>query len=977
MLPLISVIIPIYKVEAYLRQCIESILVQTYQNLEIILVDDGSPDYCPEICDEYAEKDDRVHVIHKENGGLSDARNAGLTYASGEYISFIDSDDWILPDMLEYLYKGIVAYEADITVCGYYDCYGKKMSTTYRRDTQIYKGDDAVEALLFLKFPNFSWNKLYKKELWSRDVCFPKGKVYEDVRTIYKLIEPDTIIAVLPEAKYCYRKRSDSITGTPSLKNKIESVESRITRFLDIAEKYPNVQNFMLKDICKYLPGLRNAVCKNTQMEYQKWQNELYEISMFLQLHIERIVKAYHLGRLGKLSYRYMAQGTRRGWFSSRMVAGVIKYHQKIHRVFQFKKYKSWRKKIENIMPFSNVNLFIKCIYRSSKDFLQNGWKRRNARYAHFYNSTPIVDKVVLYESFWGRGMLCGPYALFLQMINDPQYADFEHIWVLDDPNEYTESLGHFQSFSNVRFVKYMSKEYLKALCEAKYLVNNAAFPSFYTKRDGQIYIHTWHGIPLKKLGFDLSDGIKQTHNAIRNFLQVDYLISANPFLTEIYRHTYKLDGIFKGSIIEEGYPRLDTLIRYDKATLLQRLKGHGLDINENKKIILYAPTWREIDKNPAVVLERYEHIKKIIEEECPEYQVLIKAHQYVYKLIKKTAEASYIIPSTIDANEVLPIADILIGDYSSIYFDYLYFQRPILFYIPDLQDYLEYRGLYFPVENLPGPYSENLEDILKWLHSIDDVHEQYREKLKSAQKWSCTEHAGGISRKILDIALQKKHDGYHIIEGLFDSKKKLLIYRGRMKANWISSLFLRFINEIDTDKFDVSVVVLEGKTADEISLIESISPNVRVLMRRSTFNLSFFSDICQRLFASFGLNGIGHKVCPYADYQNELRRSFGHAEFDISIDFDGSDLNYAMMAAQIPNAKHGLLQHYNLTGKERKKKPMMPSIYPMFDYIFTLKKEVLTGILDQFSTGEKQEKFVYVNDPMQILEVFDIDSEI
>ena len=161
--PLISIIVPVYDVEPYLRKCIDSILIQSYRDLEIILVDDGSPDNCGAICDEYAEKDKRIKVIHKKNGGLSDARNAGLDIATGEYIGFVDSDDWVMPDMYEYLYKAVKEYDADMSVCGYYDYWGKTISGRYCQDIQVYKGQEGIKALLDLKFGNYVWNKLYKR----------------------------------------------------------------------------------------------------------------------------------------------------------------------------------------------------------------------------------------------------------------------------------------------------------------------------------------------------------------------------------------------------------------------------------------------------------------------------------------------------------------------------------------------------------------------------------------------------------------------------------------------------------------------------------------------------------------------------------------------------------------------------------------------------------------------------------------------
>ena len=122
-LPCISLIVPIYNVELYLSQCVESILIQTYTNLEVILVDDGSTDNCGKICDDYRNIDSRIIVIHKQNGGLSDARNTGIEIATGNYLCFIDSDDWIEPDMIEFLYNNLVNYDADLYMCDYFISY--------------------------------------------------------------------------------------------------------------------------------------------------------------------------------------------------------------------------------------------------------------------------------------------------------------------------------------------------------------------------------------------------------------------------------------------------------------------------------------------------------------------------------------------------------------------------------------------------------------------------------------------------------------------------------------------------------------------------------------------------------------------------------------------------------------------------------------------------------------------------------------
>ena len=177
---LISVIVPVYDVERYLARCIDSILAQTYQNLEIFLVDDGSPDRCGEICDAYAEKDNRIQVIHKKNGGLSDARNAALDICTGEYISFVDSDDYVSDDFIETMHHAIKDYQAKLAVCGImkFDESGKISVDYAPSDTEkCVSGEEMVEMTIWRPA---AWNKLYHRSLFE-GIRYPFGKLYEDL----------------------------------------------------------------------------------------------------------------------------------------------------------------------------------------------------------------------------------------------------------------------------------------------------------------------------------------------------------------------------------------------------------------------------------------------------------------------------------------------------------------------------------------------------------------------------------------------------------------------------------------------------------------------------------------------------------------------------------------------------------------------------------------------------------------------------
>ncbi len=216
---LITIIVPVYKVEKYLKKCIDSIINQDYKNLEIILVDDGSPDICPEICDEYAKKDERIRVVHKENGGLSDARNAGIKVATGEYIAFIDSDDYVAENYISMLLYTLKKYDADISACNYIKVY----EDTGRQEVELKTDKELVmtnvEAMkdLFILPSNsdvVTWNKLYRTSLFTdNNIEFPKGKLHEDNFTTYKLYYYSSKVAFVNVPCYYYLQRKDSIMG--------------------------------------------------------------------------------------------------------------------------------------------------------------------------------------------------------------------------------------------------------------------------------------------------------------------------------------------------------------------------------------------------------------------------------------------------------------------------------------------------------------------------------------------------------------------------------------------------------------------------------------------------------------------------------------------------------------------------------------------------------------------------------------------
>ena len=250
--PLISIIVPIYQVEKYLEKCINSIIAQTYKNLEIILVDDGSTDSCPAICDRFQAEDSRIKIIHQENGGLSHARNVGLEHATGNFIGFVDSDDWIEPNMYEVLMSALQETGADIAVCN------RQMETSDSKPVSIdttsckrklYSTEEALRTIIKGEgdIRNVIWNKLYKRTVLS-NISFPKGKIFEDLLWTPLVIGNAKLIVCMDSLLYHYLNRTDSLSHNENLviKRELDKVEMFRQRFVFIQDHFPDLKKLAI-----------------------------------------------------------------------------------------------------------------------------------------------------------------------------------------------------------------------------------------------------------------------------------------------------------------------------------------------------------------------------------------------------------------------------------------------------------------------------------------------------------------------------------------------------------------------------------------------------------------------------------------------------------------------------------------------------------------------------------------------------------
>ncbi|MFE7152735.1 CDP-glycerol glycerophosphotransferase family protein, partial [Heyndrickxia sporothermodurans] len=412
----------------------------------------------------------------------------------------------------------------------------------------------------------------------------------------------------------------------------------------------------------------------------------------------------------------------------------------------------------------------------SLKKYRTNATFKRTVDYTSYYETLEIRENTILYESFHGKNMSCNPYALFKQLINDERFSDYNHVWVLNDldncPKEFLE-------LPNVEFVAVNSDEYLQYLASCKYLINNTSFPPYFIKKEGQVYVNTWHGTPLKTLGKDMNGTIGQHKNLMRNFMQTDFIIAPNKFTADKIIDSHDLRGIYQGKVAETGYPRVDLVFENNKKVREQL----GCT---NNKVILYAPTWRGEVGNVSGELNKLIEDTKMLEDKLGgQYTILLKVHSLMQQYIQDRKIKLNIVPDNIDSNELLSIVDVLITDYSSIFFDFIVTKKPIIFYAYDQKEYQKERGFYLDLEDMPGPICRSIMSVIDEISNAQNYQVIYKDKMEYCLNTFLNLEDGKSTSRVIDTIFYND-EKYTYMVG--DNKTNILIYCGGFLNNGVTT---------------------------------------------------------------------------------------------------------------------------------------------------------------------------------------------
>ncbi len=540
-----------------------------------------------------------------------------------------------------------------------------------------------------------------------------------------------------------------------------------------------------------------------------------------------------------------------------------------------------------------------------------------------FRRKAPLVEGQVLYEAFSGSGMLDNPEAIFTRLLNAPDQQHLRHVWALRDPGT-DPGAARYRYDPRVRFVTHGSDGYHEALARSQYLVNNATFPPEFGKREGQVYLNTWHGTPLKQMGYDIPGGGPATRNIVRNFVSADFLLSANDFMTErMYESAYKLRGIYRGAILQAGSPRVDAQFTAVPREFREQLLTRGVAIGPGQQLVLYAPTWRGSFYSPVndvrQLLERVRTLNRTLDQ--TRYRVLLKVHQVVYDFAATQPELrDVLIPNDLPTNVVLGSTDVLVTDYSSIFFDFLATGRPVLFHLPDEATYSDTRGLYLPVEQLPGPVSFSLGQLAGQLHQLGDGTDadaliSHAKAYDAARQAYCPHEDGGATDRVIDVVFRGRTEGCDLRTDFSDGRTSILIHLGGMRSNGITKSALGLLENIDHDRFDVSAFYAHSTNDDRVRNETAIDPRVRLFPRLGGINGSKLLWFGRQLMLRGGLDAIpaSQRDAQTRALDDEWVRCFGASEFDHIVDFSGYHPFWDYLLLRGRSRTHSVFLHNDL----------------------------------------------------------------
>lgn len=736
----ISVIIPFSHYPHYLKECLESLKTSAFQDFETLLVVDKEHDCIDDVIKEYSF----VRVIESQVHGCAACRNVGMQYAMGEYIYFLDADDYVLENTL-----GLLAVHAH--------------------------GEDIVYGAI-----SNTWNNKanYLEKIANREIdpedLEEKQRLHEEKVDAYRLKNPDESEHRLQSVYYLLRVKKGirSITALGILFKTTFIRQNGFT--FDENYRYYSDMTFLCPVLDRLTSQVRvedaiyvkrkhndpiNYPALSQEESDDRFEERCKAVETTRSLIDENGIVRYYLDfKLIHFFTRSMSKRLRRSkderWRNEYFTM-IIPYIEKCRPDVLDELSRNNAKMVRALLnhDLKGVQKQVRWVLgkKKFKTMLKNKNTAYKLAYFHRYLKQPVKENVILFETFMAKNYSDSPKYIYEYIAqNHPEY---ECVWAINDGAKIPYG---------AKTVKRFSFQYAYYLAVSKYLVFNVRPPLWYRKREEQVFLETWHGTPLKRLVFDqeevTSASPKYKQQFYRQRKDWDFLVSANPFSTKTFRSCF----LYEGEMLEYGYPRNDILYWPNKDEIAQQLK-EKLGIPKDKKTILYAPTWRD-DQHYGSGQYKFElalDLKLMKERLQDDYVVLLRTHHYISDHIDVSGLGDFVInlSSYDDISEIYLISDICITDYSSVFFDYANLKRPILFYTYDFDKYKnQLRGFYIDMNTeVPGPLLYTSEQVVQAIEDIDEITEEYKERYDQFYDRFCCYDDGHASEHVAEAMLAKK----------------------------------------------------------------------------------------------------------------------------------------------------------------------------------------------------------------------------
>jgi len=700
----ISVIMPVYNTDEFLEQSIQSVLDQSYQDLELILINDNSNDGSQKIIEHFAKQDKRIHAYYfDDRRGVGKARNFGIEQATGSYLYFLDSDDYLAKNTLELLVQNIKKYKV---ISGKYKRADvSELAEDSRQDSaklniKVFR-KDKYDLIRNNSVLNHLFQTKYVKENGFR---FTENvERYSDLTFIVPVFLNTEEVPFISGCLYYKRKRNDPITNPALMQTNVgDSINDFSFLYKRLKDEYSD------EDLHNFLD------------------------SQFINLYRKKITRYFRINNNIDDVFDDLVDAAKQVNSKSLKNATFI-----------------IRKEIKTLRR-NDINLFKKVNlrhHRLRKLKTAFGGKTRLfiQIYRTFFIKMPIEKDTIVFESFLGKSYSDSPKYIYEYMISNQM--PYKYIWIFNKRKDIP---------GNAVQIKRFSLRYFYHLARAKYWVSNSRLPKTLDKRDGNIYLQTWHGTPLKTLVFDMKDvySADPTYKSTfyRQSRRWDYLSSPNNYSTEVFRRAFK----YENEMLEFGYPRNDILYQKNNEADILELKSK-MNLPIDKKVILYAPTWRDDEfyargKYKFSLQLELDQLQKHLGDE---YIVVLRMHYFIASKLDISEYKGFVYDYSKydDIAELYLVSDILITDYSSVFFDYANLKRPILFFVYDLEKYRDkLRGFYIDIEReVPGPLLMKTEDVINSIKNIEEVQMKYRPVYDEFYKKFCNWDDGHASKKTVE----------------------------------------------------------------------------------------------------------------------------------------------------------------------------------------------------------------------------------